>query len=80
MKGREGWRAMFPNEKREFLAGCTEDRMASQQAAEKGSPLTCPFLQSSLMCSLPALPSVQPAENSCFSFGNRAFQPAWPSV
>jgi len=34
--GRAGWRAVFPNEKCELSAGCTEDRKAGQQAAQKG--------------------------------------------
>jgi len=36
--GREGWRAVFPNEKREFSAGSTEDRRAGWRAAQKGGP------------------------------------------
>jgi len=36
--GPAGWRAVFPNEKHEFSAGCTEDRRAGRKAAEKGGP------------------------------------------
>jgi len=36
-----GWRAVFPNEKRELSAGCTEDRRAGRQAAQKGIPAGC---------------------------------------
>jgi len=37
-----GWRAaVFPNDKREFSAGCTEDRRASQQAAQKDGLVGC---------------------------------------
>jgi len=55
--GLAGQRAVFPNEKHEFLAACTEDRKMGQQAAqkgglqkrtgrpaEKGSPPARPFL------------------------------------
>jgi len=51
---------VFPNEKRELSAGCTEGRKAGQWAAKKGSPPTHPFLQPALMCSPLARPSVQP--------------------
>jgi len=70
-------------------AGCT-----LTCAAEKGGPEDCPFLQAwpsfsatcrtALLCSLPARPYVfcaarQPAENSRFSIGNTALQPARPA-
>ena len=90
------WRAVFPNEKREFSAGCTEDRRAGRRTARKGGPAGCrigqpsgpPFSaahQTTLLCSLPARPSVfcaarQPAENPRFSFGNTALQPAGPPI
>ena len=88
--GRAGCRAVFPNEKREFSAGCTEDRRADRRAAEKGSPLACHFPQPSWMCSLPSRLNVQPtgpscsaahqpAKNSCFAFGNTTLQPARPA-
>jgi len=41
LEGRAGWWALFPNEKHEFLVGCTEDRRAVQQAAQMGSPAGC---------------------------------------
>jgi len=66
--------AMFPNEKRELLAGCTKDKTegrasglhkkAVQRAAEKGSPPDRPFPQPSLMCSPPAPLNVQPRGQS----------------
>jgi len=98
---------VFPNEKREFSAGCTEDRRAGRRATVKGgagcrkeqAALALPFPQPSLLCSPPARLSVQPtgpscsaacrpallcgkqpAENSSFSFGNTALQPARPFV
>jgi len=65
---------VFPNKKRELLMGCTEDRRACLQAAqkgglrervgravEKGNPPARPFPQPSLMCSPLARPVVQPA-------------------
>jgi len=39
--GRVGWRAVFPNEKRELSAGCTEDRRAGRRAVQKGGPAGC---------------------------------------
>ena len=54
--GRAGWRAVFPNEKRELSAGCTEGRAGglhkkavrqaaakAGRAAEKGSPSAALF-------------------------------------
>jgi len=60
---------VFPNEKRELSAGCTEDRgracglhkKAIRQAAEKARL----FLQPSLMCNPAARLNVQPAGPSC---------------
>jgi len=60
---------VFPNEKRELSAGCTEDR-TGRRAALKGGPVGCekgstparPFLQTSLLC-IP--PNVQPTGPSC---------------
>jgi len=34
-------RAVFPNEKCEFSAGCTEDRRAGRRAAQKDVPAGC---------------------------------------
>jgi len=39
--GREGWRAVFPNEKCELSAGCTEDRSAYRRAAQNGCLAGC---------------------------------------
>jgi len=66
-------------------------KKAIRRAGEKGIPPARPFPQPSVMCSPLARPVVQPAgppfcaarqpaENSCFSFGNTALQPARPSV
>ena len=68
LAGRAEWRAGFPNEKRELLAGCTEDRRAGRRAALKGGPAGCgkgraakksslpvrPFPQTSSLCPPPA--------------------------
>ena len=69
------------------LAGCTEDRRAGRRAAQKGGAAGCGKGRSSLMCSPPVPVNVQPtgqscsdpADNSCFSFGNTALQPARPA-
>jgi len=68
---------------------CGGLRKRSGRAAEKGIPWKRPFPQPSLMCSPVASPVVQPAgplcaarqpaDISCFSFGNTALQPARPA-
>jgi len=79
---------VFPNEKRELLAGSTENRRAGRRdaqkggPAEKGGPEGCRFLQPAPPFSAgppfcasrrPALlSSVLPAKSSRFSFGNKA--------
>jgi len=32
---------VFPNEKREFSVGCTEDRRVGRRTAQKGRPAGC---------------------------------------
>jgi len=74
---------VFPNEKRELSAGCTEDTVGGRaggllkragQAAEKGSPPARPFPLSSLMCSLLArLNNVQPSGPTCSAVCRPAF-------
>jgi len=73
------WRAVFPNEKRERLAGCTEDRRAGRRAAqkvrraaEKGGmgcrkrqPSGPPFYAAQLTVQPPARLNVQPTGLSC---------------
>jgi len=56
------------------------------RAAEKGSPLACPFAQPtgpscSAACHPPFYATHQPGKKSCFSFGNTTLQPAsaWPA-
>jgi len=81
LEGQPGWRAVFPNEKHKF-----------RRPAQKGSPASFSTAhQPAFMCSSLARPVLQPAgpafcaacqpvENSCYSFGNTALQPARPSV
>jgi len=73
--GPAGWRAVFPNEKREFLAGCTEDERG---AAQKGGPAGCEKGQAGgLQKGSPALSLIvnaQPAgPPSCAARGNFMF-------
>jgi len=54
--GQVVWRDVFPNEKCEFSAGCTEDRRAGQQAMENDGPAcrkgqSHPAVQPALLCS-----------------------------
>jgi len=85
-----GWQAAQKTEGRP--AGCIKSqssglRKRAGRAAEKARLFPLP----SLMCRPPARLNVQPTgppfcaahqpvENSCFSFGNTALQPARPSV
>jgi len=70
-----GWRAVFPNEKREFCRAAhkTEGRAGGlhKRAVWWAFPQPAHLyvqLTGALLCSLPARLSVQPAENSCYSF------------
>jgi len=83
--GLAGWRAVFPNKKREFRraaqktegrAGRLQNRAFRQAFPQPAGPPVCAAHWPALLCSLPARPSVQPTENSCYSFGNTALQPA----
>jgi len=75
---------VFPNEKCELPAGCTEDRRAGQQAAQKRGLAGCGNRRGGLQkkavhwavlqCSLPACPSVQLASPQ--KIENTAFQRA----
>jgi len=76
-------------------SGCGKGRGGLQKKAALQpvlflSPASCAARQTALMCSPLAHPLVQPAgppccaarqpaENSCFSFGNTALQPARPA-
>jgi len=42
LAGQVGWRAVFPNEECELLAGCTEDRRVGRRTArQKGGSTGC---------------------------------------
>jgi len=67
---------VFPNEKREILAGCAKDK-GGPAGCRKGQPSDLPFSAGQLNVQ-PTGPfccaARQPVENSCFSFGNIALR------